>query len=304
MELKPSQRDNCACSRYGRKLLRKFTDEGCGYLQCACAFDSHSSRCQCTDLPWDTSLLSLYIGVPYLERVQQLDDPKNKQAYQLGRFLRCVVRDAANYTDPEIPANITLQSYEDKIFGRANRKSVDLRFDAKAMESFYRQRVGFIQGEFRKKYFRDLSHIDQTNVGVLEPKSPISSSEDIAVITELAPHLELFYEIRSMPNLSFRTTFQVVYLLKETGLAADPSDAYKLVKKANWPMVESDSNLRSRIDRGNKYLEGQLPGYKARPESAVLELLASRELIKLAADLILTNPDDRSLFIEKFWSKQ
>lgn len=275
----PPRREGCECARHGRKLAPKFTEEGFERLPCYCGIDTSLRDCQCTFAPWGDSLVAVYVGQDRFFASAEFDLQANDRMYRVGRFLHCVVREQANYTDPNRPPSVALSDYEVEVFGTTQVEPFDLRVPIRRLENHFRRRT---MQRHRGVLYRNRRWTDTPEIPVDDP--PATSERPFAA----GPLTQV---ILSMPDKAWRKTWKVVFILDVSGLAEDRGDAYDMIDRIDWP-THNRGTTRAHVCLGDGYVrESDLTPDDARDETEGMRRLAERDGPLVLIPLVFTEEE-------------
>lgn len=310
--LRAPRKSQCECRRHDYPVQSKFQDEPYANLQCTCSLDADSRRCFCTERPWSENFVSVYAGVRELHELIEFDNPANKYIYRFGRFLHCIVRAKANYTEPDVPPSISLSEYESGVFESRIERPLDLKRSESELASYFRKRTNDRHSAIRDAYVRRTARIVPTSTLVEgedgdEIDYSIGATSDNHILIETEPG-DFLYELYHFPKNANRLTFQLLTMLILTGLAKDEDDAYTLILMKLWPPdgefytpnKPKQSTLRSQARHGRDYLRGVVTNPDSRSQLGALKDLARRDGVEAVAPFVFADRNDRKMFVKRF----
>lgn len=289
---------SCSCSRRMVRLLPKFSEEPGGTLDCSCKEYPHLG-CKCSETPWRTSAqhrISDYVRRETTRLPADFDDPSDPGMFDVGRFLHCVVRGAANLTTPNIPRSIRLHEYEDAVFRGKPRNDIFLDVPDRSLAAYFRGRTFNCHRDLVRKFWSDEGHFVPYDSDLATLAGSHDSFEPIFIST--GPGQTIF-EVLHMPDRSWRTSYQVVSTLITAGLVDDVEDAYSKVLTAGWPECKTKANLISRISRAKRHLVANVTDSD---QSQIIELarLCREKGPAVAIPWLISAPKDQQKFFEMY----
>lgn len=240
------------------------------------------------------------------------DDTNREKLYLFGRLLHCVVRAAANKTEPNIPRVIFLADYEEAVFSGKFPEPCQLNHTEAEVASYFRKRTLLIASDVRKKFLNR----DGADSQFEEDKEPSVSHQypprNEPILLDSAPG-QYLYEVYNMEESAFRLTFQVYLLLRVSGIASTRDEAYDLMVDKKWPVIYNRQKepqevphrptLRTHVKRGKGYLIEQ-GATERREQLSELTKLIFRDGVATGAQYVFKDVEERRRFLKEFASEE
>jgi len=296
-EMEPADRISakCGCPRKGIRISSKFRENERSPLGCFCEHEL-PHRCFCTEEPWGKQLVATYLKETQVALTAEFDDKQKPRFYEVGRFLHCVVRATANSTTSDIPPDMRLHEYEDRVFNGRPRNPIPLAVTMRTLEGYFKNRTRNVHSDFLRSYIEKIEkHPPIGEDGNDLDSLAGSSAEPILLFTGPG---QMIAEVYAMPDYAWRLAFQVSFII-QVARNTGSREAYSLIREVGWPELVPDVTLRSWTERGRAYIREHVRR-PATLEVNELHRLIKRDGIRAGARFVFANQDEREAFLDHY----